>query len=106
VDAGGQDALEVGVTLALHGDLTFESADRWHEAAMKALDLRPSTLVVDLGQVHFLDSSGMYVLVRLRRRAEEVRVRLEIVNVHDAVMLALRTADLTSYLGIADPALA
>ena len=96
-------ALEVGVSVALHGDLTFETADRWHEVALSVLDSHPSKVTVDLDEVTFLDSSGMYVLVRLRRHAEELGVEMEVVNVPSNVLLALRTADLTDYLGVSCP---
>ena len=102
-DAGRSDdngPLEVGISVALHGDLTFETADRWHDATRHALDAQPSKVTVDLRDVTFLDSSGMYVLVRLRRHAHELGVAMDVVNVPDNVMLALRTADLVDYLGI------
>ena len=99
----GADAVEVGVTVALHGELTFETADRWHEITRQALDLCPAKVSVDLTDVTFLDSSGMYVLVRLRRRADELDVPFEVVGAAPNVLLALRTADLTGYLGIPSP---
>ena len=91
--------LEVGVSVALVGDVTFETADRWHEVARSALDARPTKVTVDLGAVTFLDSSGMYVLVQLRRRASELGVDMEIVHMPSNVEFALRTADLLDYLG-------
>jgi stage II sporulation protein AA (anti-sigma F factor antagonist) len=96
--------LEVGVSVALHGDVTFETADRWHEVARSALDAHPTKVTVDLGAVTFLDSSGMYVLVQLRRRASELGVDMAVVNMPSNVELALRTADLLDYLGGASAA--
>jgi stage II sporulation protein AA (anti-sigma F factor antagonist) len=93
-----QSALEVGVSVALHGDVTFETSDRWHEVARSALDAHPTKVTVDLGAVTFLDSSGMYVLVQLRRRAAELGVDMEVRNMPSNVELALRTADLLDYL--------
>ena len=98
--ADGERGLEVGLSVALHGDLTFETADRWHEVARSALDAQPSKVTVDLRDVTFLDSSGMYVLVQLRRHASELGVAMEVVNVPRNVHLALRTADLLEYLGV------
>ena len=98
--ADGDRGLEVGVSVALQGDLTFETADRWHEVARSALDAQPSKVTVDLRDVTFLDSSGMYVLVQLRRHASELGVAMEVVNVPRNVHLALRTADLLEYLGV------
>lgn len=97
---GSAGALEVAVSVALHGDLTFETADRWHEVARRALDAQPSKVTVDLADVTFLDSSGMYVLVRLQCHAQELGVTMDVVNVPANVMLALRTADLLDYLDI------
>jgi anti-anti-sigma factor len=99
-DRGGADAVEVGVTVALHGELTFETADRWHHVTQQALDLRPAKVSVDLSDVTFLDSSGMYVLVRLRRRSDELDVPFEIVGTAPNVLRALQTAELTAYLGV------
>ena len=92
------DTFEVGVSVALHGDVTFETADRWHEVARSALDALPTKVTVDLGAVTFLDSSGMYVLVQLRRRAAELGVAMTIEKMPSNVELALRTADLLEYL--------
>jgi len=105
-DAMGADrgSLEVGVSVALHGDVTFETADLWHEVARSALDAQPTKVTVDLGEVTFLDSSGMYVLVQLRRRASELGVQMDVVNMPSNVLLALRTADLLDYLGGTGPA--
>jgi anti-anti-sigma factor len=99
-EAGDAGPFEVGVLVALHGDLTFETADRWHEVTRHALDSQPSKVTVDLADVSFLDSSGMYILVRLQRHAQELGVTMDVVNVPDNVLLALRTADLVDYLGI------
>ena len=87
-------------TVTAAGGSVETIADRWHDVARLALDSHPSKVIVDLDEVTFLDSSGMYVLVLLRRHAEELGVAMDVVNVPDNVLLALRTAELVDYLGV------
>ena len=65
--------------LSVRGELDLATAPRLAEAAESQLSQQPQSLVVDLTDTTFLDSSGARELVRIARRAAEESVALEVV---------------------------
>ena len=65
--------------LSVRGELDLATAPRLAEAAESQLSQQPQSLVVDLTDTTFLDSSGARELVRIARRAAEGSVALEVV---------------------------
>jgi anti-sigma B factor antagonist len=63
---------------------------------------RPATVVVDLREVSFIDSTGLRVLVQANARAREARRRLVGVQGADSVRWVLRTTRLDQYLDVVD----
>jgi anti-sigma B factor antagonist len=59
------------VILALAGELDVTNADEAEEAVRVAWQGSPSFLVFDLSRLTFMDSTGVRVLIRARRRAAE-----------------------------------
>jgi anti-sigma B factor antagonist len=62
VDADARTA-----TIAVRGDLDLASAPELSAACKKALEQSPEMLRIDLGDLTFLDSSGISVLVQAHR---------------------------------------
>jgi anti-anti-sigma factor len=65
--------------LTVRGELDLATAPRLVEAAESQLSQQPQSLVVDLTETTFLDSSGARELARIARRAADERVALEVV---------------------------
>ena len=65
--------------LSVRGELDLATAPRLAEAAESQLSQQPQSLVVDLTDTTFLDSSGARELARIARRAAERSVALEVV---------------------------
>ena len=65
--------------LRVRGELDLATAPRLVEAVESQLSQQPQSLVVDLTDTTFLDSSGARQLVRIARRAAEESVALEVV---------------------------
>ncbi|WP_448609382.1 STAS domain-containing protein [Geodermatophilus sp. URMC 60] len=65
--------------LTVRGELDLATAPRLVEAAESQLSQQPQSLVVDLTETTFLDSSGARELARIARRAARERVALEVV---------------------------
>ncbi len=65
--------------LTVRGELDLATAPRLAEAAESQLSQQPRSLVVDLTDTTFLDSSGARELVRVARRAAAAGVALEVV---------------------------
>ncbi|NEC85094.1 STAS domain-containing protein [Streptomyces sp. SID12501] len=78
----------------LHGEIDIAVVLRV-TAEMDAAINRPNTdVVVDLGPVEFLDCSGLGLLCRARRRAEERGGRLTLVCPHPRIRRMLRIVEL------------
>ena len=65
--------------LSVRGELDLATVPRLAEAAESQLSQQPQSLVVDLTDTTFLDSSGARELVRVARRAAAAGVALEVV---------------------------
>jgi anti-anti-sigma factor len=90
------------VTVALTGELDLGSAGllRDHLAALQ--EDRPATLVLDLGDVTFMDSSGVALLLSLWRRCRRDGVTLMIARLSPAVRRVLELCGVAGLLPIAD----
>ena len=58
------------VTLTVAGEIDLHTAPALREAALEAVRHNGTTLRLDLGDVTFMDSTGIEVLLATRRRAE------------------------------------
>ena len=65
--------------LSVRGELDLATAPRLVEAVESQLSQQPQSLVVDLTDTTFLDSSGARELARIARRAADESVALEVV---------------------------
>jgi anti-sigma B factor antagonist len=69
VDSG--DTVVIGVC----GEVDYDTADDLRTALTDALDRQPAGVVLDLGRLRFLDSSGIGVIVGGWQRARQTDVR-------------------------------
>ncbi|MDH3583990.1 MAG: STAS domain-containing protein, partial [Phycisphaerae bacterium] len=60
--------LEDGVCLQLQGDIDLNSAPDLRVALMEADEQRPKRLIIDLGRVPYMDSSGVATLIEAMQR--------------------------------------
>ena len=83
------------------GDIDTEDADSLVSIGMLGLGLDPIThLVIDLGGVTFMGSTGLESLVAVRNAAIEVGKTIELRNPRDAVRKILRITALDGVLPI------
>jgi anti-sigma B factor antagonist len=85
--------------LRLSGDIDLATAD---DVVMRGANLLTHSqsgvpLIVDLGEVTFLDSSGLSALVRLRRAAEAQGCQVLLRDVPDRVAALLELSGLAEY---------
>ena len=83
-----------GDVLRLTGELDMAAVERFEAAALTAMD--HSDLVIDLGELAFIDSSGIRSLMKVARGVEPCRLRLR-----SPAAAVRKVIDLT---GIADAA--
>lgn len=68
------------VVVTVAGDVDLATAARFRDASLAAVGIEPTTIVIDLSEVTFMDSTGLGVLVLLRRKARSRRSRLRLVS--------------------------
>jgi anti-anti-sigma factor len=96
------------VTLHLVGDLDLTAVDSFRSCIEGAVDGNGGAVVVDLGDLAFIDSTGISALLVMRRRLEGQGRELRVANVSAG---AARVFELTGLTGVftddhalADPA--
>ncbi|MBB3086696.1 STAS domain-containing protein [Geodermatophilus sabuli] len=96
----GQPALRV------RGELDLATAPQLSEAVASLLSQQPRSVVVDLTETAFLDSSGARQLVLLARSAEAAGVALQVVCPRDnrPVRLVVDLLDLRALVPIVESA--
>jgi anti-anti-sigma factor len=67
---------EQGVVLQLAGELDLESAPELDRQLREVEQANPGRVLIDLGGLEFMDSSGLAVMVRAGRSARETGQRL------------------------------
>ncbi len=92
VSADGDD-----VTLHLVGDFDLTAAECFQTWVEGAVDGTGGTVVVDLGDLAFIDSTGISALLVMRRRLEGQGRELRVANVGAG---AARVFELTGLTGI------
>ncbi len=83
---------------ALNDFRSNEFRDDLYEAV---LDLEPKGVAVDLGRVDFLSSSGVAIIIGLKRRVEGQQGKLVVFAVQPVVQDLLRLTRLTQHLDFA-----
>jgi anti-anti-sigma factor len=66
--------------VAVRGEIDLSSVDRIRRAIDAALSSRPETVVLDLSEISFCDSSGIHLVVTAHHRAKGCGVRLVVVR--------------------------
>lgn len=91
------------IRVALKGDLDLTTAEPLREALDKLVDrYRDKNLVLDLGEVDFVDSSGLGVILgRYRRLAAQSRT-IGLVGVKASVRAVLELAGIDSIMSVTD----
>ncbi len=94
------DALVVSITEA--AALNDFRSNSFRDTLYEAVTRGPKGVALDLGQVDFLSSSGVAILVGLKRRIEGKPAKFVIFGVQPVVQDLLRITRLTQYFTFAD----
>lgn len=96
------DLRQEGATafLSASGEIDAHTSTTLDSSVDKALATDCEELVIDLGDVPFMDSMGIRVLVRAQRAIDERGGSMRIVEVSPAVARALDYAGLTEHLTV------
>lgn len=94
------DSMSGPVAIAWHGEITAANVNRIWERTLAHLDQCRSAQKwrIDLSDVRFMDSSGLGILVRLKKLARARERYLEVVGTQPAVRNVIQIAQLTEFL--------
>ena len=90
------------VRIALGGELDLSSALTFDEEIRRAEERRPHTIVLDLRELKFLDSTGLRLIVAAHKRARKRGHRFAVVQGCEAVQRIFRLAGVTDRLEVVD----
>jgi anti-anti-sigma factor len=83
------------------GELTAANAEEVWTSTMDHLTARSlvqRTLTIDLGKLHFVDSTGIGVMIRARKYAARQGMKLQFAQVQPNVLNVIRLSRLEDYL--------
>ncbi len=89
------------LTISLTGELDHHAAKRLMDAIDQCVEQNlPSKTLLDLGGLTFMDSSGIAVVMRTRRRMDALGGTLVVVNIPDQAAKVLETAGMNRYVNL------
>jgi anti-anti-sigma factor len=88
--------------LALRGELDLSSVPKAEEALKRVEDQAPEVIVLDLGGLTFLDSTGLRMVVTADQRAREQERRLAVVRGPESVQRVFSITRLDEHLEMVD----
>ena len=89
------------LTITLSGELDHHAARELMESIDRLLEqVLPARTLLDLGELSFMDSSGIAVVLRAKRRMEALSGELVVVNIPRQAARVLETAGLNRYVDL------
>lgn len=88
--------------ISLSGELDHHAARTAMEAIERWIDQNlPGKTILDLAGLSFMDSSGIAVVIRAKRRMEALQGNLAVINIPRQAARVLETAGLGRYIDLA-----
>ena len=89
------------LTISLAGELDHHAARALMESIDRCIEQNlPAKTILDLGGLTFMDSSGIAVVLRAKRRMEALGGNLYVVNIPRQAARVLETAGLGRYVNL------
>jgi anti-sigma B factor antagonist len=88
--------------IAARGELDMATAPRLRDLAVARLTAGDTSIVLDLTEVEFLDSTGLGTLVAILKRARSLDARLALVVTRPRIMKVFELTALTTAFAIHD----
>lgn len=89
--------------ISVSGEVDLSTTPLLRSALVEHLDAGRKSLVLDLSEVGFLDSTGLGMLVSLHRRANDEGGSLRLTSVQRPVRRVLQITGLEEVFGVNDP---
>ena len=89
------------LTIELSGELDHHAAKGLMDAIDRCMEQNlPTKTILDMGELTFMDSSGIAVVLRAKRRMEALGGNLYVVNIPRQAARGLETAGLGRYVNL------
>jgi anti-sigma B factor antagonist len=88
------ERLEEATVLRLAGDVDLNSSPQLRQALRQVVTRRPKVIVVNLGGVQYMDSSGLATLVEALKRIAEYGGQLRLVRLNPRVAAVFEISQL------------
>lgn len=88
--------------IELFGSLDMTTSDEVREVFSESVDARPSLILIDLGGLEFLKSSGFQALYELLDRAREEDIPIAVVGAHEGIRSVMHVFNLEQMIPIYD----
>lgn len=101
--ASGLQLLEAGSTMLsikIDGELCYENCDGILEITRSALERKPQRIELDMGDVAFVDSSGLRAMLQCWRYCDEAGVRFELAAASTQVTRIIRMSGFGEVFGL------
>ena len=86
--------------LSPQGDVDMSRAPSFREHVRQAQQAKPSRVVIDMGQVEYMDSSGLATLVEAMRNGKGLGVELVLCGLNPKVLAIFEIARLHQFFRI------
>lgn len=84
------------ISVAISGELDISNAEVLRKQFEPILALLPATLIIDIAELTFMDSSGIALLVQLATRIDSITLR----NASPLIRRVLEATGVTTLLGV------
>lgn len=88
--------------LAVNGEVDLYNVSELKKALFDAIDDSVSSLIVDMKNIFYMDSSGIGALVAGQKKMKAKNGKFALLNIHEDVMNVLKLATLDKFFTIYD----
>ena len=86
----------------VNGEMDLYNSYKLKELVTKMLEKNVKSFIINLGQVDYIDSSGIGALIYICSTLKKMNLKLAISNVHGSVKKVIELTKLTGYFPIAN----
>jgi anti-sigma B factor antagonist len=85
----------------IQGEMDLYNSFKLKELLMKMIEKKIECFIINMGDVEYIDSSGIGALIYITSTVKKMNLRLAITNVHGSVKKVIELTKLTSFFPIA-----
>ncbi len=90
------------LVISLTGEIDYNQSHKLLETLNREVEKRPKHLIVDLGDVEYMDSSGLGTLVKVFQQVNGYKGKMSLAGMNDRVRNAFEITRLDQFFSIHD----